>query len=64
MLDASNQVRDELVDRPFVLHSSRNSLGHFDFVSFTVGTGKEMGNIDTGMKQNAGFAGVSFSCPT
>lgn len=37
MLDASNQVRDKLVDGPFVLHRPRNSLGHFDFVSLTVG---------------------------
>lgn len=32
MLDPSNQVWNELVDRALVLHCARDPLGHFDFV--------------------------------
>lgn len=32
MLDPSNQVWNELVDRAFVLHCARDPLGHLDFV--------------------------------
>ena len=35
MLDPSNQVRNELVDRALVLHCAGDPLGHFDFVCLT-----------------------------
>lgn len=40
VLDASDQIGNELVDRSFVLHSPRHSLSHFDFVCFTAGRGR------------------------
>lgn len=36
MLDPSNQVWNELVNRAFVLHCAGDPLGHFDFVCLTV----------------------------
>lgn len=35
MLNPSNQVWNELVNRAFVLHCARDPLGHFDFVCLT-----------------------------
>lgn len=35
VLDAGDQVGDEFVDGPFVLHGPRHPLGHLDLVRFT-----------------------------
>lgn len=57
VLDASDQIGDKFVDGPFVLHSPRHPLGHFDFVSFTAGKGKKHGQgQSTNKAVNAGLA--------
>lgn len=36
VLNASQQVGDELVDGAFVLHGSRDALSHFNFIALAV----------------------------
>ena len=35
VLNAGQQVGDKLVDGAFVLHCSRNTLSHFNFITLT-----------------------------
>ena len=51
MLDSSDQVRNKLMEASFVLHTTRNTLCNFDFITLTVGKNRKNYNKHSSKNQ-------------